>query len=89
MKSTSFLYDLLHNVLVTLLDSTTHWFAWIISLVPFIVLAIMIVITLTLAKPEQLTIIAAATVSIITAPSLFMILTLMAIGGLNVLIARR
>jgi len=69
MKSTSLLYDLLHQVLNTLLAPSTHWLVRLISLLPFIVLSTVIVIILILEQPEQLSIIAGAAVAILSSCS--------------------
>lgn len=79
MKSTSLLYGLIYQVLDTLLAPSTRWFVRLISLLAFVVLATLIVISLVLDQPEQLHILSVAVVTVLTAPPLWMIVTLLAL----------
>lgn len=85
MKSTSLLYGLIYQVLDTLLAPSTHWFVRLISLLAFVVLATLIIISLVLDQPEQLNILAVAVVTILTAPPLWMIVAFLALVVLVVI----
>lgn len=82
MKSNNPLKELLTISLYALLSKETYWFARVIALFPFTFLLVAYLIIFLGDRPEIRSAVIGATVTILTAPSLLLILSLIAMGSL-------
>lgn len=89
MKSNHPLNELLSKTLDALLDKETHWYARLIALLPFSLLLGAYLIVFLMNRPEICSSVIGATVIIFSAPSLPVILGLMAIGSLLTIVIYR